>query len=94
MKIIKYLFTAVVISGLVFGTGCKKTFDLDINQNPNDPTNAPLRLLLTSAQLTTPTVFEGVNQTALGFMGILANQGSDAFDLNNNSFNGVFNAFY
>ena len=95
MKYIKYLFTVILISGLVFmGTGCKKMLDLDINQNPNDPTAAPFRLLLTSAQLNTPAVFEGVNQTALGFMGILANQGSDAFDLNNTSFNGFWNAFY
>ena len=94
MKLIKYLFTVILVSSLVFDMGCKKTFDLDINQNPNDPTNAPFRLLLTSAELNVPGVFAGVNIDALGFVGILANQGSDAFDLNNNSYNGVWNSFY
>jgi hypothetical protein len=95
MKFIKYLFIGSLFSLILLaGMGCKKMLDLDINQNPNDPTNAPLRLLLTSAQLTTPPVFEGVNIDALGFVGILANQGSDAFDLNNSSYNGVWNSFY
>lgn len=95
MKLKTYLLSGLLMVFLLATeSGCKKMIDLDINQNPNDPTSAPLRLSLTSAQLNTPGVFEGVNQTALGFMGILANQGSDAFDLNNNSFNGTWTAFY
>lgn len=95
MKFKKYLFTGFLMSVFLFaGTGCKKMLDLDINQNPNDPTNAPFRLLLTSAELNVPAVFQGVNEDALGFVGILANQGSDAFDLNNSSYNGLFNSFY
>lgn len=95
MRYRKYIIASALLIGLMGGiTGCKKMLDLDINQNPNDPTAAPFRLLLTSAELTVPAVFEGVNQTALGFVGILANQGSDAFNLNNSSFNGLWNAFY
>ncbi|MGI8581791.1 MAG: SusD/RagB family nutrient-binding outer membrane lipoprotein, partial [Chitinophagaceae bacterium] len=95
MKFKKYLFTGFLMSVFLFaGTGCKKMLDLDINQNPNDPTNAPFRLLLTSAELNVPAVFQGVNEDALGYVGILANQGSDAFDLNNSSYNGLWNSFY
>lgn len=95
MKFIKYLFIGALMSSLIVtNQGCKKFLDLDINQNPNDPTNAPLNLLLSSAELTIPGVFEGVNVDALGYMGILANQGSDAFDLDNNSYNGLWNSFY
>ena len=95
MKFIKYLFIGVLMSGfMIINPGCKKLLDLDINQNPNDPTSAPFNLLLTSAELNIPGVFEGVNQDALGYIGILANQGTDAFDLDNNSYNGPWNSFY
>ena len=68
--------------------------DLDINVNPNSPVSAPLDLLLTSAELTTPGIFNGMSNTTLGFVGILANQGSDAFAINNSSYNGTWNSFY
>ncbi len=58
----KYLFIGVLFSGLIsLNSGCDLV-DLDINKNPNDPTNAPMRLLLTSAELNISAVFEGVNQ--------------------------------
>jgi hypothetical protein len=68
--------------------------DLDINVNPNSPVSAPLDLLLTSAEFTTPGIFNGMSNTTLGFVGILANQGSDAFAINNSSYNGTWNSFY
>lgn len=95
MQFKKYIVTLFICAGfLATFSGCKKLLDMDINKDPNNPTNAPFRLLLTSSQLTIPQVFEGVNQTVLGFVGILANQGSDAFNLNNNSFNGLWTGFY
>lgn len=93
MRIKSYLILSAITLGITVSS-CKKAMDLDINVNPNSPVSAPLDLLLTSAELTTPGIFNGVSTTTLGFVGILANQGSDAFALNNNSFNGTWNSFY
>lgn len=93
MRIKSYLILSAITLGITVSS-CKKAMDLDINVNPNSPVSAPLDLLLTSAELTTPGIFQGVSTTTLGFVGILANQGSDAFALNNSSFNGTWNSFY
>ena len=93
MRIKSYLILSAITLGITVSS-CKKAMDLDINVNPNSPVSAPLDLLLTSAELTTPGIFNGISTTTLGFVGILANQGSDAFALNNNSYNGTWNSFY
>jgi hypothetical protein len=93
MRIKSYLILSAITLGITVSS-CKKAMDLDINVNPNSPVSAPLDLLLTSAELTTPGIFNGVSTDALGYVGILANQGSDAFALNNNSYNGTWNSFY
>ena len=93
MRIKSYLILSAITLGITVSS-CKKAMDLDINVNPNSPVSAPLDLLLTSAELTTPGIFQGVSTSTLGFVGILANQGSDAFALNNSSFNGTWNSFY
>ena len=43
---IKYLL--LIISGLMVFVSCKK--QLDVNNNPNNPVNVPLKTLLTNAQ--------------------------------------------
>jgi len=93
MRIKSYLILSAITLGITVSS-CKKAMDLDINVNPNNPVSAPLDLLLTSAEFTTPGIFNGVSTSTLGFVGILANQGSDAFALNNSSFNGTWNSFY
>lgn len=93
MRIKSYLILSAITLGITVSS-CKKAMDLDINVNPNSPVSAPLDLLLTSAELTTPGIFNGISTTTLGFVGILANQGSDAFAINNSSYNGTWNSFY
>ena len=93
MRIKSYLILSAITLGITVSS-CKKAMDLDINVNPNSPVSAPLDLLLTSAELTTPGIFNGMSTTTLGFVGILANQGSDAFALTNSSYNGTWNSFY
>ncbi len=93
MQIKSYLILSAITLGITVSS-CKKAMDLDINVNPNSPVSAPLDLLLTSAELTTPGIFNGISNTTLGFVGILANQGSDAFALTNSSYNGTWNSFY
>lgn len=93
MRIKSYLILSAITLGITVSS-CKKAMDLDINVNPNSPVSAPLDLLLTSAELTTPGNFNGISNTTLGFVGILANQGSDAFAINNSSYNGTWNTFY
>lgn len=75
MRIKSYLILSAITLGITVSS-CKKAMDLDINVNPNSPVSAPLDLLLTSAELTTPGIFNGMSNTTLGFVGILANQGS------------------
>ena len=93
MRIKSYLILSAITLGITVSS-CKKAMDLDINVNPNSPVSAPLDLLLTSAELTTPGIFNGISNTTLGFVGILANQGSDAFAITNSSYNGTWNSFY
>ena len=93
MRIKSYLILSAITLGITVSS-CEKAMDLDINVNPNSPVSAPLDLLLTSAELTTPGIFNGMSTTTLGFVGILANQGSDAFAINNSSYNGTWNSFY
>jgi hypothetical protein len=93
MRIKSYLILSAITLGITVSS-CKKAMDLDINVNPNSPVSAPLDLLLTSAEFTTPGIFNGISNTTLGFVGILANQGSDAFAITNSSYNGTWNSFY
>lgn len=77
--------------GLFLLSSCEIT-NLDINTDPNNPTSAQLALLLPTIENDAVDIFEGVNQTAHGFAGQLS--ANDDFDLNNNSFNGTWNAYY
>lgn len=76
---------------LVLANACQMT-DLDINTDPNNPTEAALNLLLTSSQLTSTGTFAGVNYNAHGFAGLMSS--ADDFNLNADSYNGLWNSFY
>jgi hypothetical protein len=68
------------------------TLNLDINTDPNNPTNASNKLLLTSVENGFINTFDGVNYDMHGFVGILAN--NDGFNLTNSSYTGTWNFFY
>lgn len=86
--ILKFTIAAMVLA--VIGS-CTLT-DLNINKDPNNPTTAPLDLLLTSVELNGVAALEGPNYDAHGFMGLMSS--GDGFDLSNSSYNGSWNYFY
>jgi hypothetical protein len=48
-------------------------FDLDINKDPNNPTEASLELLLANAQLEGVRTFSGtLNDGTMGFVGLVS----------------------
>jgi Starch-binding associating with outer membrane/Susd and RagB outer membrane lipoprotein len=91
-KIKNKLYTGIAVMALLVSS-CKQ-FDLDINNNPNNPTSAPANLLLSSAQINGVLAFEGVNRDCHGYIGLLQLQGTDSYNINNNSYNGTWSNFY
>jgi len=68
-------------------SSCELT-DLDINEDPNNPIEAAPNLLLSNILLTGSEIFaEDLNSNMHSFVGILAEQGDDGFDLTNNTYN-------
>lgn len=71
----------------VWISSCELT-DLDINEDPNNPTSASLNLLLANSLLEGADLFgDDINANLHSFAGILAEQGTDGFALTNNSYN-------
>jgi hypothetical protein len=91
MKLHIFKFLMPLVFGLIL-TSCE-LFNLDINTNPNNPTQASLNLLLTDVQYTASNFLAGgVNNNLHGFVGILAS--GDNFDLNNGSYNFLWQSMY
>lgn len=68
-------------------------FDLDVNKNPNSPSQASLALLLTNVELNASAVFAGgLNDATMGFIAITTS--TDDFNMNNSSWNGTWNYLY
>jgi len=74
-------------------SGCGDMFDLDINQDPNNPTQAGNDLLLAQAQYDLVEVIGGgINNNLMGFMGIIAS--GDDWNLGQASYNGSWRSLY
>ena len=73
-------------------SGCGDMFDLDINVDPNNPTQAAPDLLLSSAQVNTAFTLHGLSDNSLGFMGIIAS--FDSWNIGQSSFNGTWRGTY
>ena len=88
MKInyISFILT-VALAGWI--SGCELT-DLDINDDPNNPEEASLDLLLANAISTASGVngfADNINANLHSFVGVLAEQGDDGFALTNQTYN-------
>lgn len=86
MKIthIKYILILMLSVGI---SSCELT-DLDINEDPNNPTEASLNLLLSNSLLEGATVFgDNINTNLHSFVGIMAEQDIDGYALTNNTYN-------
>ncbi|MBL7874830.1 MAG: SusD/RagB family nutrient-binding outer membrane lipoprotein [Cyclobacteriaceae bacterium] len=94
MNLIKYRFKkiAAVLSVLFVVTSCD-IFDLDINTDPNNPTEVTPDLLLPSVMYNASASFAGgVNSNTHGFVGAIAS--ADAFDLSVTSYTGLWQNLY
>lgn len=88
-KALNYFLSVV----MVFSVGSCDMLELDINTDPNNPSEASLNLLLTHAQYSLAATFAGgLNNAAHGFMGITTS--FDDFDMTNGSWNGTWNGLY
>ncbi|MTI38042.1 SusD/RagB family nutrient-binding outer membrane lipoprotein, partial [Fulvivirga lutimaris] len=94
MKNIKNKVVASAMSFIMlFSVTSCDIFDLDINQDPNNPTEASADLLLANAQLDGISSFaDGLNNATMGFMGI--NTSFDDFNMTNGTWASTWNFLY
>jgi hypothetical protein len=84
------LILAVV---LLFSVSSCDLFDLDINTDPNNPSQASLELLLTNVMLDGSSTFGGgLNNSTSGFLGHTTSL--DDHNMSNGSWNGTWNFLY
>ncbi|MFN7115467.1 MAG: SusD/RagB family nutrient-binding outer membrane lipoprotein [Saprospiraceae bacterium] len=90
----KFNYKILVSIALLFVmSSCGDMFDLDINVDPNNPTQASNNLLLTQSQYTLlNNLAGGVNNNQMGFMGILAS--GDNWNLGQSSYNDFWSNMY
>lgn len=93
MKKIRNKIVGITMSILLLSTTSCDLFELDVNTNPNAPSQASLALLLTNVELNaSATLAGGLNDSAMGFVGITTS--TDDFNMNNSSWNGTWNYLY
>ena len=85
MKIhLKYILTLLLACCM---SSCDQ-FDLDINEDPNNPSEASLDLLLSQSLLRGAEKFgDDINANLHSFVGILAEQDIDGYDVDNQTYN-------
>ncbi|MEY3179380.1 MAG: hypothetical protein RJB42_1623, partial [Bacteroidota bacterium] len=90
----KWITALVVLFALSLGSCTKNTnlFDLDINVDPNNPTQGSVKLLLPEAQRNMAGWVQGLSGTQMGMMGQIGN--SDSYGLGANGFYGSWTSFY
>ena len=93
-KVINNIKSSILLGVGLLMIGACSMYDLDINKDPNSPTVVNPNLLLANAQISCAGAFENVNQDCHDFVGVLASQGTDAFQLGNTSYNGLWSNFY
>lgn len=89
----KFLIKYLAAFAMVWVISSCDYFDLDINDDPNNPTQASPSLLLTAAEYGIASNFAGgTNDATLGFVGLVAS--FDNFNMSNSSFNGLWGNIY
>ena len=78
---------------MVFSVSSCDIFDLDVNTDPNNPSQASLNLLFSNAILTASNTFMGdLNDAAMGFMSLTAT--NDDHNMTYSTWNTQWNALY
>lgn len=85
--------TALFFFVVVSFAGCS-LFDLDINQDPNNPATAAPNLLLPQIQIGIMTNLASNEGDAETFMGLIGTQALSRYDLTNNSYSGLWDNMY
>jgi hypothetical protein len=84
MKSARKKILMVSLTAVMYVASSCDLFELDINENPNSPSQASVGLLLTNVQLNTSATFaDDLNESTMGFLGITAS--TDDFNMTNNS---------
>lgn len=93
-KFNKWIAGLSVLMVVSFASCTKNTdlFDLDINVDPNNPTQGSVRLLLPEAQRNMAGWISGLSGTQMGMMGMIGN--TDSYGLGANSYYGSWSSFY
>ncbi len=86
-RILKVLLTVPL---LLLGFSCE--YNLDINEDPNNPTEAQLELLMPSIQVNWAYRYQGIHDIAQGIMGLTSN--SDLLDYDEVTFNFTWNNIF
>jgi len=94
MKIFQKKGSGLLLAiALLFSVSSCDLFDLDINTDPNNPSQASLDLLLTNVMLDASSTFGGgLNRSTSGFLGHTT--ASDDHNMNNTSWTGTWNFLY
>lgn len=92
-KLYRKGLAAFMSLALLFSVSSCDIFDLDINTDPNNPSEAALNLLLANVISNNSSTFGGgLNNMASGFMGHTTS--FDNFNMTNASWNGTWNFLY
>ena len=78
---------------LMLVPGCSLT-DLNINEDPNNPSTAASNLLLSNIEVNLMSNFAGNEGDAAAFMGLMGTQGLSRYDLSNGSYSGFWDNMY
>jgi hypothetical protein len=93
MKSVRKKIVSFALIALMYTVSSCDLFDLDINTNPNSPTQASLSLLLTNVELNASATFAGgLNDATMGFLAITTS--TDDFNMTNSSWNNTWNYLY
>lgn len=94
MKIQNIFLKSLVAMVLVSGTVSCSLNDLNINEDPNNPSSAALNLLLSNSQVSLMSNLAANEGDAATFMGLMGTQGLSRYDLTNNSYTGFWDNMY
>ncbi len=83
-----------VLTFVAFTISSCSLFDIDINEDPNNPSTAAPNLLLTNIQIGLMTNLAANEGDASTFMGLMGTQALSRYDLNNNSYSGLWDDMY
>jgi Starch-binding associating with outer membrane/Susd and RagB outer membrane lipoprotein len=94
MKFFKYIPKSAVALAVVLTASSCSLFDLDVNQDPNNPATAAPELLLARIETDIAGELGGLTTSTETFMGLIGTQNTSRFSLQNTSFDGDWQTMY